>query len=213
MKKIKQIVWAFLDRIKIGPYVSLHLDSALKEVGWYRTYKEKQSVDKNGNPIPWYTYPFIEFIKTRLQPHFTAFEYGSGNSTLWYADRIASITAVEHDKEWFKLVKSKLPDNARVIYRERGAGYIKAIGEKAKKYQIVIIDGRDRVKSTFFSVRHLTDDGVLILDNSEREWYQQAKDFLFENGFKRIDFTGMVPIVSIRSTTSVFYRENNCLGI
>lgn len=213
MRKIKNIIWSLLDRIGIGGYVSLHLDSTLRKYGWFRSYREKQSVDEDGNPVPWYTYPFTEFIKTRLRPDFTAFEYGSGNSTLWYASRISSITAVEHEREWFEFMKPKLSGNANVIFRERGAGYIRAVGEKDKKYQLIIIDGRDRVKSTLYAVKYLTDNGVLILDNSERHWYQEAKDYLRKNGFRRIDFTGMVPIVAQESTTSVFYRENNCLGI
>ncbi len=213
MKKIKKAIWSFLDRIGIGGFVSLRLNSELKKYGWFRSYREKRSVDQDGNPLPWYTYPFIEFIKTRLQPCFRVFEYGSGNSTLWYSNQIASITAVEHEREWFEFMKPKLPGNADVIFRERGDGYIRAVGEKDEKYQIIVVDGRDRVKSTLHAVNYLTDDGVLILDNSERYWYYSAKNYLRQNGFRRIDFTGMTPIVAQESTTSVFYRENNCLGI
>ncbi|ODS81041.1 MAG: FkbM family methyltransferase [Cytophagaceae bacterium SCN 52-12] len=213
MRKIKNMIWSFLDRIGIGGYVSLHMDSALKKYGWLRSYREKQSVDEDGNPVPWYTYPFTKFIRTRLRPDFTVFEYGSGNSTFWYAGLISSITAVEHEREWFEFMKPKLPRNAKIIYRERGAGYIRAVGEEDTRYQMIIVDGRDRVKSALYAVEYLTDDGVLILDNSERDWYRMAKDYLRQKGFRSIDFSGMVPIVPIESTTSVFYRENNCLGI
>ena len=42
-------------------------------------------IDKNSNPLPWVTYGFIDFISERLNKSIDVFEYGSGNSTLWYA--------------------------------------------------------------------------------------------------------------------------------
>ena len=37
--------------------------------------------------------------------------------------------------------------------------------------------------------------------------------FLREQGFKRLDFEGDGPINAFRSTTAIFYRPDNCLGI
>ena len=75
------------------------------------------------------------------------------------------------------------------------------------------MDGRNRVKCTAFAVEYLTEDGVLILDNSERDWYQPAKDLLTSKGYKSIDFRGMLPIVGHESCSTVFYKDGNCLGI
>lgn len=213
MKQLKNIVWSILNQIGLGGHVLLHLNSALKDHGWFRSYREKQSIDAAGNPIPWYTYPFLHFLKDRIRQDFSVFEYGSGNSTLWYAQRVASITAVEHDEAWYHLVKPKLPSNASTIYRARGEAYIHAVGEKQERYDIIIVDGRDRVKCVQYAKDYLTDQGIIILDNSERKYYQPAKDFLAGNGFKRIDFAGMAPIVGHETTTTVFYRAHNCLDI
>jgi len=75
------------------------------------------------------------------------------------------------------------------------------------------VDGRQRVNCARFAVDFLTNDGVLILDNSERENYQEIKTLLKDKGFRWIDFYGMAPIVSHETCTTIFYRDTNCLGI
>ncbi|MFA7473850.1 MAG: FkbM family methyltransferase, partial [Spirosomataceae bacterium] len=82
-----------------------------------------------------------------------------------------------------------------------------------EKFNIVVVDGRNRVKCTLFAVNYLTPDGVIILDNSDRAHYLPAKEKLKKLGFRRLDFTGMTPIVGITTTTSVFYKDGNCLEI
>ncbi|TLV00957.1 FkbM family methyltransferase [Dyadobacter luticola] len=213
LKKIKNGVWGLLNSVGLGGTVQLHVGGALKQYGWFKSFHSKQSVDLNGDPLPWYTYPFILFLKPRLKPEFMVFEYGSGNSTRWYAARVKQITAVENDRDWIKLISPKLPANASIIERPLGDEYIRAVATTGQLYSIIVVDGRNRVKCASFAVDYLAHDGVLILDNSEREWYQRAKDLLKEKGFRRLDFIGMAPIVGIETCTSVFYRDGNCLGI
>lgn len=211
IKSIKDGAWKFLNSMGMGGTVQLHLESALKQDGWFKSYHSKQSIDQNGAPLPWYTYPFIEFLKPRVKSNFEVFEYGSGNSTRWYASRVKHITAVEHDVDWIRLIKPKLPANANLLERPLGDSYVKAV--KEGRYNIVVVDGRNRVKCACFAADYLTQDGVIILDNSDREWYTPAKDYLAQKGFRRLDFIGMTPIVAIKTSTSVFYKDGNCLNI
>ena len=213
IRSVKNIVWSFLNAIGMGGSTQLYLGSALKQYGWFRSYHAKQSVDASGNPLPWYTYSFIFFLEPRIKPDFEVFEYGSGNSTRWYGARVKNITAVEHDTQWIKHIAPQLPSNAKVLSRPLGKSYIEAVKTDNQKYNIIIVDGRNRVKCTVFAADYLTADGVLILDNSERSWYDEAKTVMQQNGFKRLDFQGMAPIVGHETCTSVFYREGNCLGI
>jgi hypothetical protein len=213
IRSLKNIVWRALNLMGLGGSMQLALGSALKDYGWFRSYKTRQSVDASGQPLPWYTYSFIFFLEPRLKSHFEVFEYGSGNSTRWYGSRVKTITAVEHDFAWVKHTAPGLPSNSEVLPRTEGDSYVQAVGEKNIQYHIVIVDGRKRVKCTSYAVDYLTSDGVLILDNSEREWYQPAKDLLMDRGFRSIDFRGMLPIVGHESCSTVFYRDGNCLGI
>ncbi len=213
MKAIKKLVWDGLNRVGMGGSLQLFMVGSLKDNGWFRSYHTKRSVDAEGNPLPWYTYPFIRFITPRIKPDFQVFEYGSGNSTKWYAEQVKQITAVEHDAEWIGIVKPELPANAQLLNRELGPAYVEAVGEANERYHIIVVDGRKRVKCTLFASQHLSPDGVLILDNSEREIYNEARTHMERQGFKCLDFYGMTPIVSQESCTSVFYRPGNCLNI
>src|ERR1700739_2305167 len=90
----------------------------LDELGWFDAYDRKEPVDQDNNPIPWVTYSFIDFIKERLKTQHTVFEFGSGNSTFFYAKYAGIVVSVEHDKEWFDKILSSKPENAELIYCE-----------------------------------------------------------------------------------------------
>jgi len=85
--------------------LSMNYNGYLKEIGWIESFKMKMPVDKDLKPIPWMTYPFIDFISDRLRPDMEIFEYGSGNSTLWFADRVKRVDVIEHDEKWYKIMK------------------------------------------------------------------------------------------------------------
>ena len=211
---MKKQVWHILNKLHIASIVQLVLKSGLKEDGWFKSYHTKQAVDKKGNPIPWCTYPFIKFIEPRLNNNLKIFEFGCGNSTLWYASKVKTITSVEHDREWYELVKKSLPENAKIIYKELkyGGAYSKSIFENSDKFNIVIVDGRDRVNCAENAVEALTSDGVIVFDNTERPQYSPALEYLHNKGFKQLDFHGLSPVTAHNNLTSIFYRKDNCLN-
>jgi hypothetical protein len=213
MQFIKKIGCGTLKKIGLGGSIHLYEESALKQYGWFDSFRLKESIDADGNPIPWYTYAFKNFLEQRLRADFEVFEYGSGNSTRWFAQRVSRITAVEHDKAWIAEISAKLPDNASIISRSLGSSYIEAILQENKKFDIIVVDGRDRVKCALYAAGFLKPDGVLILDNSDRSWYQPIKDTLEDSGFKKLDFWGMGPITNSEFCSTIFYRKGNCLGI
>src|SRR4051812_47679468 len=91
--------------------------SLARVYGQYRSMKSLQSVDGAGIPIPWYTYPATEYLGSLDLSDATVFEYGSGNSSLWWSRRVRSIIAIENDKEWFDLVsRSELASNFDYIF-------------------------------------------------------------------------------------------------
>ena len=83
----------------------------LETSGWLKSLKEGKSIDYNSNPLPWYSYAAIEFIEDKLKSDFRVFEYGSGQSTLWYAQRVKEVISVEHNPDYFCQIKSYTPEN------------------------------------------------------------------------------------------------------
>lgn len=213
---VKNIIWSILNAVRVGgPLRVAWMGNYLHDTGWLRSYYEQRAVDAAGLPVPWCSYPFIAFIGPRLNATMDLFEYGSGNSTLWYASRVRSVTSVEHDKQWYDEVKTGMPGNVEMLLGDLGKkeGYAALITQRNAKYHIIVIDGRDRIACTRYSVESLTDDGVIVFDNAQVPDYAEAMTFLRDRGFKRIDFVGMTPIIPYENCTAVFYRPNNCLNI
>lgn len=187
----------------------------LNSIGWFTAFDNKQAVDVNGNALPWVTYSFIDFIKERINQSHQIFEYGSGNSTLFYAQRAGRVIAVEHDENWFNKVKNSCPANAEMIFchLEKDGEYAKKAILLNKKFDIIIVDGRDRVNCCKYAIDALSNNGVIVLDDSERPIYQDGRSLLKDAGFKELSFSGISPGLFYEKATSVFYKEKNCLDI
>lgn len=217
LRKLKNSIWKFLNKLGLGGYVQLYLRSYLKDIGWFRSYHSKQSVDKSGKAIPWLTYSFIHFLEPRLHKEMNLFEYGCGNSTIWFAQKVNWVDAVENNQKWITKIQKQVSKNTSIFYKEvqenENGEYAKAISTTGKFYDIVVVDGRDRNNCIKQAEKCLAPRGVIVLDNSDRPDYQEGINFLLSKGFKKIDFIGIVPIVAMVSSTSVFYRNENCLNI
>ncbi len=203
-------------RIKL--YALVHLwrkKSYLKELGWFESYKSRGAVDLEGRPAPLFTYPLLEFLKPRIKPDFSVFEFGSGHSTLWWARNVGDIEAVEHSEYWREKIKALSPANVKLHYvpLEYDGEYCRQALKSKKKHDILVIDGRDRVRCAKYCIEALKDDGVIIWDDTYRECYKEGVDFLFSKGFKKLEFVGLVANSIRRKESSLFYRANNCLGI
>lgn len=188
----------------------------LKDEGWFKTFYQNSPIDKNKNPIPWFTYSSIDFLKERIKPDMTAFEYGSGNSTLFFAQQIKKIYSVETNKNWYEKVKKDLPQNAEIFYLDShidANGYTQVINLTNQKYDIIIIDALYRNDCMINSFKYLNENGVIILDDSEREEYGEGINFLLKEEFKKLDFWGISPGLFYKKCTSIFYRNNNCFNI
>jgi hypothetical protein len=204
-----------LQLLKIESLVALYRHSALKDDGWFRSFHDKSSVDASGNPIPWLTYPMIDFITPRLSKSMDVFEFGSGQSTLFFASRVNSVVSVENDMEWVGVMQAKAPKNVDIIYHEMvpGGAYSRAIAETRQKFHIITLDGRDRVNCALnvISSDALHDDGIIIFDDTDRDDYSEAYSALIENGFKRMDYFGMAPIIDFKKCSSIFFRKTDFL--
>jgi hypothetical protein len=116
--------------------------SLAKYYGQWTTIRDWNSVDETGQPIPWYTYPTTEFLSHLDFGAFNVFEYGSGNSTLWWSDRASQITSVEDDESWYEKIKSSLK-NKNVDYRLE-TDYQKYFSMASSGFDIFIVDGKYR---------------------------------------------------------------------
>lgn len=189
--------------------------SYLLESGWIQSCIEGASVDAAGRPIPWYRYAAIDFLRERVRPEHRVFEFGSGNSTHWWAQHARHVTAVEHDSAWAQRVAEEAAENVEILEvpLEPDGDYCRTPLRIGGKYEIIVIDGRDRTNCALQCLSALTDDGVVIWDDSWRNRYRRGLSFLAESGFRRLRFTGLGPIAPNPGETSILYRPVNCFEI
>tara|TARA_Y100000589_G_C27142695_1_gene625421 strand:+ start:352 stop:1026 length:675 start_codon:yes stop_codon:yes gene_type:complete len=186
----------------------------LVETGWWKSFEKKQPLDHEGQPVPWITYGAIEFLKERLDKSMSIFEFGAGNSSLYYAKKVNKVVSVEHHNDWFNYIKGKMPGNVEIFHKNiDSVEYPQFLKQREDKFDVIIVDGRERVQCILNSINNLSNRGVLILDDSQREKYLEGENFLLQNGFKKIAFWGIAPSYFRNKSTTIFYRKNNCFNI
>lgn len=212
----RPVKW-LLSRTRLGRQMvdSRQLAAYLERIGWFRSFREQLPIDGAGGALPWFTYPAIAFLEERIRPDMAVFEYGAGNSTLWWAARVASVASCEHDAEWLEFLRPKAPGNVEFLHHRLApdGDYCRAIAAFEKRFDVVVIDGRERVDCAKNALGALKGDGVILWDDSDRSEYEEGYAFLIANGFRRLDFQGLAPASGDDSRTAVFYRDGNCFGI
>ena len=205
----------FLKPKVLQALLSQYHSGYLKEQGWFNSFLSGLPVDKSNHPIPWLSYPCVDFLKDRLNKKLSVFEFGSGSSTIFYSSRVNKIISVEHNKSWYEKIKKDLPENTQLLFYEfhPDGEYCKSIKSQNEMFDIIIVDGMDRVNAIINSFEALTENGVLILDDSERIEYKTGVEKIIKRGYKRIDFWGISAAELYKKCTTIFYREKNCLGI
>jgi len=180
-----------------------------------KSIEQIRPVNAKGKPVPWMNYSFVEFLTKRLKPSFRVFEFGSGNSTVYFSEYVASIKSVEYDEKWFNIVQLNLPSNAELIFKEKDfdGNYCRTAIGMGQQFEMIIVDGRDRVNCLIQSIPALTSDGVLILDDSHEAKYQKAILVMENNGFKALTISGIKPYSSQVASSTIFYRNENCVDL
>jgi hypothetical protein len=176
-----------------------------KEYGHHQSVLLGKPVDAELNPVPWYTYPAIEYLKQFDFSDKNIFEYGSGNSSLFWASLAKSVTSVEKDASWFEVISKSKPSNLNISLKEKQSEYVNFIENGNILYDLIVIDGVYRYDCAEVAVKHLSDDGFIIVDNSER--YPKLCLDIRNNNLIQVDFFGFGPINYYTWTTSLFFQR------
>ena len=171
---------------------------------WESVYS-KTSI-QNGKPIPWYTYPALDFLCQFDYSHDIVFEFGSGNSSLYWADRCKKVYSIEDNENWYKQVNQQKRGNQEITLIESKEEYINSIKKISDKPTIVIIDAKYRYECAKAVADFVDDDALIILDNSD--WFPETCKYLRSKKYFQIDFSGFGPIVSFTTTTSLFFTSS-----
>jgi hypothetical protein len=242
------------------------------EAALLKHIEEKYSPSSPQTHLPqhraWYTYPLLDFLEDLDFTRDLVFEYGSGTSSIYWANKSMRVESVEHDYNYFneaKLLMSAmnisnlniryLPDEAlsvdtsflpsilsylshdeaaflisqtsplqgvsnlrdlnHSISRLRNSGsissltsdYLWSLLEYEFDFDVIVVDGMNRCISGLLALKKIKDDGIIIVDNSDRPMYSPLKDLLQNSGFQEIPFSGVGPLNQYTWTTSIFIRD------
>lgn len=183
-----------------------------KKYGQFYSAKKRSSVDSLGRPIPWYTYPTIEYLDNIDIKDLRVLEYGSGNSSIYYLNRGAIVFSVEDDKSWFNQVSKNSTERHTYIFSDQENDYI----ERSEIFtsDIVVIDGSYRVKCADYVLQTILNGkaspSLIIFDNSD--WHPSSIARLDnELRWHRVDFCGFGPINGYTWVTSIYLNPNSIL--
>jgi len=182
---------------------------------FYKSINENK-VLFDGEISPWFTTSFLHFMQGQNLKINNVFEYGSGSSTIYWSNLAQKVVSVEHDPKFYFFIKSKteLFKNIELKLRPNDLDlYKNCISENNTLYDLIVVDGVNRENIIRITPDFLTENGVIILDNSHRLSYKEGIDFLLNLGFKKISFWGLPVLSPHMSETTIFYRNNNCFNI
>lgn len=214
-EKLKTIIQLVTEPKVIRLLISFRSFGYLLETGWLNSFKKGNPVDSNFKPLPWFTYSAIDFLEEKLRADFTILEFGCGNSTLFFAERVKRVVSIENNSEWYDKLRLNAPQNVELILTssESARQYLNKVKNLKEKFDLVTIDGLFRNESISESMNLVNEIGIVILDDSERREYKDGVRILIESGYKKIDFSGVAPGIFFRKCTTIFYKDNNCLNI
>lgn len=195
--------------------IILNKNSYLYKTGWMKSISELKPIDEEGKPIPWMNYCFIEFLKEKLDLKMNCFEYGSGYSSLFLARYVETVTSVEYNEKWYRYINEIKQQNVEIIYVEQDVNgqYCRASLLNNEKYDIIFVDGRDRINCIINCITALTEKGIIVLDDSHLTEYEEGFMFLKNKDFRWLNFTGLKPYSTMSARTTIFYRDRNCFNI
>lgn len=184
-----------------------------QEFGYQNSMEQMKSIDVNENPIPWFTYPAIEYLSQFDLSQKDIFEYGCGSSSLFWCKRANSVTSVEHNIKWIGKLAPNKPDNLKIRHIMYKSQYEQAILMEDIKFDIIVIDGNfARENCATHAIKALKPGGMIIFDNSERcndrDDYKEATKILRDANLIQIDFFGFGPIKEYTWCTSVFLSRD-----
>lgn len=131
---------------------------------------------------PWLTPEAVRLLTSMLRKSDRGAEFGSGRSTIWFAERVNHLTSVEHDKLWYDQVSARLRDRglANVDYILAPRDQPPELGEISKyactvfafgdaTLDFALVDGLYREHVSKLVIPKIRSGGLLIIDNVN--WY------------------------------------------
>lgn len=177
--------------------------------GHFKSSFRRAAVSPKGDPLPWYTFPCIDFLRLRDFSGRSVLEFGGGQSSAWWGSRASSVVTFEGDRAWYERIRSRMPSNVDLRLVAGGTpetrmeeirSALQAMGDR--KFDVIVIDGLDRRLLVPLACERLAGGGIIICDNAEGYGFHEA---MRGRGLSRVDFYGHAPGVILPHCTAIAF--------
>ena len=187
-------IWSFVRRVSSAVLTPFRFSFV---TGHFKSCLKTRAVDADGEPLPWYTYPAIDAVRYKDFTGRKVLEFGGGQSTRWWSQRAEKVVTIEPDEAWAAELRGDVGENVDVhhVPIDRETRDISKVAEaiaqsNVDRFDIIVVDGHLRREAALLTIKMLSDDGVMIFDNSESNRFHEVTA---ETGHTRVDFYGWIP--------------------
>jgi predicted O-methyltransferase YrrM len=154
----------------------------------YVYHRTRQMLYERGHPdAPWLTPEATRLLTSMLRPSDRGVEFGSGRSTVWFAERVSHLTSVEDDSRWYSEVSARLQQrglsNVEYLLKPRDQPLDES-GDPSEYARVALtfpdasvdfglVDGQYRGECTRLLMPKIRPGGLLIIDNIN--WYLPSR--------------------------------------
>jgi hypothetical protein len=160
---------------------------------------------KGATHKPMLSLPFLDWFESYDFSSFNFIEFGSGNSTKYFAEKVKSMISFETNLDFFNSFNSQLPENLTYKFLNNHDLEDGKFNLNIDEKTIVLVDCAANRLSTTKNVFKFGFPNILILDNSEL--YRNTCKFINEQGYMEIPFWGLRFLESEEACTSVFIKN------
>ena len=193
--------------------LSLEALGALRHRGWQRSASGVALVDSDGTPLPWLTYPAVDFLAQMRLSRMRVLEFGAGASTPWLGRRVDYLLSVEDDAQWFGRVER--PERGDLVFKactgdwydtELPCGYVSA-GDALAPWDLVIVDGKARRTCASHALNIIGPRGAVIVDDTQVPMMDPVRERMADAGLIAVDFYGLRPGLGHETCTTLFAKD------
>jgi len=154
---------------------------------------------------PMLSLPFLDWFESYDFSKFNLIEFGSGNSTNYFAKKVKNVISFETDINYYNNLKPKLLNNVDYRFIEKNNLENKTPNIDINQKTIIFVDCAANRFLTTKNIFNIGLPNILILDNSES--YKNTCKMIYEKGYLEIPFWGIRLMEMQESCTSVFIKN------
>lgn len=117
---------------------------------------------------PWISYDAQSIIARFLTPDSTVLEFGSGRSTLWFAQHARRVVSIEDNADWYRAIEDSLNrrENVEYHFADSPAAYVALAPNET--FDLYMIDGHWREECVKAVLETYRPGSIIYLDNSDK---------------------------------------------